>query len=202
MTETQQENILESKEVAVVKGQASKALAAAQALEIKTPEDMVAATDHLSKMKTVAKMIKERKEAITKPLMEALNSARDLFKPIESNLAEAEAIVKRKMLTYQAEVDRKAEQDRLKLAQRVEKGTMKPETAVAKMETIQNAPTTVQGKVGAVATRTIKKYRVVDESKLPREFLTPDMAKITEALKAGQEVPGAEVYEEKVIAAR
>ena len=37
---------------------------------------------------------------------------------------------------------------------------------------------------------------------LPREFLAPDMAKITEALKAGVEVPGAEVYEEKIISAR
>lgn len=191
---------VDTKEVSVVRGQATKALAAAQALEIKSPEDMSAATDHLAKMKTVAKMIKERKEAITKPLMEALNSARDLFKPIESNLAEAERIVKGKMVAYSDAQEKAAEEERLRLAKRVEKGTMKAETAVAKMESIQEAPTSVQGKAGAMAFRTIKKYRVVDESKIPREFLVPDMGKITEALKAGRQVPGAEVYEEKIVA--
>lgn len=192
----------EIKDVSVVKQQSTKALAAAQQLVIDSPETMAAATDHLSKMKTVGKMIKERKEAITKPLMESLNSTRDLFKPIEASLAEAEGIVKKKMLAYGAEQDRIAEAARAKIATKVETGKMKAETAVAKMEDIKGADTKVQGKVGQVSTRTIKKYRVVDESKLPREFLIPDMGKITEALKAGQDVPGAEVYEEKVINAR
>lgn len=194
--------IEETKEVTVVKQQATKALGAAQTLTITSDKDMEGATDLLSKMKTVAKMIKAQKETITKPLMEALENARGLFKPIETNLAEGEALVKRKMLDYQRIVDEKAEADRLKLAQRVEKGTMKPETAVAKMEAIQEAPKAVQGKVGAIATRIVKKYRVTDESKLQREYLIPNMPAITEALKAGKVVLGAEVYEEKVIAAR
>lgn len=195
-------DVIETKEVTVVKQQATKALGAAQALTITTPEERASATDLLSKMKTVAKMIKAQKETITKPMMEALDNARGLFKPIETNLAEGEALVKRKMLDWDAEVDRKADEARIKLAQRVEKGTMKPETAVAKMEAIQEAPKAVQGKVGATQTRTIKKYRVVDELRLGREYLMPNMAKITEALKAGYTVDGAEVYEEKVISAR
>lgn len=190
----------DTKEVATVKTQATKALAAAEALEITTPEQMTSATDLLSKMKTVAKMIKERKEAITKPLMEALTSARDLFKPIEANLEAAERVVKGKMLDYQREQDEKAEAERIKIAQKVEAGRMKPETAVAKMEKIEDAPASVQGKVGAMAFRTIKKYRVTDESKLARKYLMPDMAKITADLKAGAVVEGAEAYEEKVVA--
>ena len=195
-------NQIETKEVSVVKQQATKALTAAQELAIASQEDMVKATDILSKIKTVGKMIKERKEAITKPLMESLNSVRDLFRPIESNHVEAEKIIKTKMLAWQDAEDKRAEAERAKVAARVEKGTMKPETAVEKMEQIQDAPVTTKGKVGTVSTKIIKKYRVTDESKLPREFLTPDMGKITEALKAGQAVPGAEMYEEKVISAR
>lgn len=195
-------NQIETKEVSVVKQQATKALTAAQELAIASQEDMVKATDILSKIKTVGKMIKERKEAITRPLMESLNSVRDLFRPIESNHVEAEKIIKTKMLAWQDAEDKRAEAERAKVAARVEKGTMKPETAVEKMEQIQDAPVTTKGKVGTVSTKIIKKYRVTDESKLPREFLTPDMGKITEALKAGQAVPGAEMYEEKVISAR
>lgn len=198
----------DTKEVAVVKTQATKALTAAQELEIVSPEQMTSATDLLSKMKTVAKMIKERKEAITKPLNEALKSARGLFEPIESNLAEAERVVKGKMLDYQRGVDAENEKKRIALAKKVETGYMKPETAVAKMEKIEDAPTTVQGSVGAVAFRTVKKVRFAELATLSAADLTylaqagliewSSSARM-EALK-GMKVPGAEVYEEKVVA--
>lgn len=191
---------IETKEIAVVKQQATKALTAANDLVIASQEDMTAATDVLSKIKTVGKMIKERKEAITRPMMESLNSVRDLFKPIETNHADAERIIKGKMLNYQDAVEKKDREERERLAARVEKGTMKPETAVAKMEAMPEVQASTQGKVGAIAFRTVKKYRVVDEAKLSREYLMPNMAKINEALKAGKTVEGVEAYEEKVVA--
>lgn len=196
-------NEKENKEVSIVQQQSSKALAAAQAIEITSDETLAAATTELSKMKQVAKMIKDRKEAITRPLMESLNSARDLFKPIESNLADAERIVKRKMLDYQDAQEKARVEATAKLAARVEKGTMKAGTALKKMDELPSATTAIQGNAGGtIKTSIIKKYRIVDETLLPREFLVPSMPLITEALKAGKLVPGAEVYEEKVISAR
>lgn len=200
---------IDTKEVTVVKQQSSKALAAAQELAITSPEEMTVATDHLSKMKQVAKMIKERKEAITKPLMEALNSARDLFKPIEANLAEAERIVKGKMVAYQTKVEADAEAERLRLAKRVEKGTMKPETAVRKMEQIEEAPKTVQGKTGAMAFRNVKKVRFADVKSLSpvaqialceAGYLVWDESAARRDALAGKLTTGVEVYEEKVVA--
>lgn len=200
---------IDTKEVTVVKQQSNKALEAAQGLTISSPEEMTVATDHLSKMKTVAKMIKDRKEAITKPLSEALNSARDLFKPIEANLAEAERIVKSKMVTYQTKVEADAEAERLRLAKRVEKGTMKPETAVRKMEEIVEAPKSVQGKTGAMAFRNVKKVRFVDLATLKGPeiiqlalggYLSWNEPLARKEALAGKAIPGAEVYEEKVVA--
>lgn len=193
---------IENKEVSLVKQQATKALNAATELTIASQEDMVKATDLLSKIKTVGKMIKERKEQITKPLNEALSSARDLFRPIEDDTSSAEKVIKTKMLTWQNAEEARARKEEERIAARVEKGTMRADTAAEKMQNIVAAPTAVQGKVGAVKTMTIKKYRVTDETKLPREFLMPNMPAITEALKAGTVVPGAEMYEEKVISAR
>lgn len=210
-TKMNMNEMTETKEVAVVKQQATKALTAAQALEIKSDEDMKGATDMLSKMKSVAKMIKDRKEAITKPLNEALASARDLFKPIETNLAEAERVVKGKMLSYQDAVEKKAEDQRVKIAERVERGTMKPETAVAKMADIQAPQTHVEGNVGAVTTRKIKKVRFTELTKLQGaqivELATAGYLQWNETVArrdalAGKPVPGTEVYEEKVIGAR
>ena len=193
---------IENKEVSLVKQQATKALNAANELTIASQEDMVKATDILSKIKTVGKMIKERKEQITKPLNEALSSARDLFRPIEDDTSAAEKVIKTKMLTWQSAEDARAKKEEDRITARVEKGTMRADTAAEKLQNIAPAPTAVQGKVGAVKTMIIKKYRVTDETKLPREYLMPNMPAITEALKAGTVIPGAEMYEEKVISAR
>lgn len=192
----------EDQEVALVRQEASEAAQQAERVIIKDDLGLTNATDILSRIKSIAKAAKARKEEITKPLNEALSSARSLFKPIETSCEQAEGVIKGKILAYQNEQERKIEAAKVKVAERVERGTMLPETAVAKIETIGEASTAHQGNVGAIAQRVIKKYRVVDASLLPREYLAPDMAKITEALKAGVEVPGAEVYEEKIISAR
>lgn len=191
-----------TKEVAVVKQQATKALQAAEALTIKTEKDAEQATDILSKIKTVGKMIKERKEQITKPLSEALNSARDLFKPIEQNHAEAERIIKGKLLNWQEAERKRIEKETVKVVDKMESGKMTTEKAVAKIEDIGEVKTSVSGRVGQISTREVPKYRVTNEEIIPREFCSPDMAKIKKALDAGIQVPGAEKYYEKVISAR
>lgn len=188
-------------ELAVVRGQATKALSAANDLVIKTDQDMESATDILSKIKQVGKLIKARKEQITEPLMESLKSARDLFKPLEQNHEEAERIIKTKMLTYQREADAKNRAEEERIAARVEKGTMREDTAIAKIEAMPEVKRSIQGKVGKVTTRKVPKYRVIDESLIPREYLVPDMGKITEALKKGIAVPGATIIYEEVISA-
>ena len=196
------ENI-DSKEVAVVRQQATKALTAANEIAINKVDDLTKATDVLSKIKSVGKMIKQRKEKITRPLMESLSSVRDLFKPIEQSHAEAERIIKGKMLVFQENEERAQAEAKQKLVERVERGTMKAETAIDKIEDMQDVPTAAKGKVGSISTRTIKKVRIVDELKLPREYLSPNMPKINEdALKKSVEIPGVEVYSEKVIAAK
>lgn len=195
--------MLETKEVGVVKAQATRLVTAANALEIKDQLTLEEATDILSKVKTVGKEIKARKEEITKPLMESLNSVRDLFKPIEASHADAERIIKGKMIAYQNEREAERDAEVAKLAARVEKGTMKHETAIAKMETIGETQTTAQGKVGFISTRTIKKVRIIDETQIPRQYLVPNMVLINEAvLKGGVVIPGVEAYEEKIISAR
>lgn len=199
---TQTINQEATKEVALVKTQATKAVSAATELTIKTDDDYNAATDVLSKIKKVARMTKERKEAITKPISEALASARDLFKPIEASCAEAEAIIKRKMLDYQDEQQKVRDADAAKIQKRVEKGKMKEETGADKLAALPEVKTTAQGKVGVTSTRTITKYRVTDEMLIPREYLVPDMQLIIDAIKSGKTVPGAESYTEKVINAR
>lgn len=193
---------ISTKEIAPVKQKVGQALVAVREMTIKSPEDFEAGVELGNKIKLVYKAVTQRKEAITKPLNEALKSARELFKPLESDLDTAETELKKKMLDFKADERKKAEEAQAKIEARVEKGTLKPETAIRKTQEVQASVTdkTVATSTGAKATeKFVTEYVIVDETKIPREFLVPDMAKIKEAMKSGVAVAGVEARKKAVM---
>ncbi len=177
-------------------------------LMIDSPESMSQATDILSKIKTSAKEIEKRKKEITDPLNASLKSARALFKPLEDDLATAERTIKGKMLDYSNEVDAKAAKEAAKLEDRVERGTMRTDTAMRKMDDIETMGSSVQGAKGSVQFRIVRNVKIVDPTKIPLKYLTNE--KVMDALRAavrtdvlnGTKVDGVEIIEEKQIAAK
>ena len=153
---------------------ASGFVAEARALVITTQHDLSDAADLRTRIKDASKAFLAKKEDLVRPQMEALARLRALFKPAEEHFAEALRIISKEVLEYQArEAEKNAE----------------PEEK------------TVSGASGKMTTRTVTKVRVTDESKLPREYLIPDMVKIANAiLREGKKVRGAEKYEHKILA--
>lgn len=177
-------------------------------LMIDSQESLEKASDILSQIKTSAKDIKNRKEEITKPLNAALASARALFKPLEDDLATAERCIKDKMLDYTNEVDAKAAAEAAKLEARVEKGTMRTDTAMRKMDELETVGSQVKGAKGAVQFKTVRTIKIVDPTKIPLKYLS--QPKVLEAISAavrtdvmnGTKVDGVEIVEQKQVAAR
>lgn len=195
--------MIEQTELTEIKTQVSSVQEAANALKVENQEDMNRATDALHNVSKAEKYVVEKKEAITRPLMKSLSAIRDLFKPLETNLADAKKIIKGKMLAWQIEEDDRITKEKERIAKRVEKGTMRPDTAAGKMEAVGEAPVKSTGEVGKSSIRTVKKVRVMDETMIPREYLLVNMTAITEAvIKKGIDVPGTETYEEKMIVGR
>ncbi len=105
---------------------------------IVTADSIVGGEQLLRDIRSVELKIEERKTDITRPLMSALASARDLFKPLEIGLADAKKTVKEKILAYTVEQEEKARIESERIAKRVEKGTMKADTAAGKLATIES----------------------------------------------------------------
>lgn len=168
----------------------------ANALKVETPGQAERGSELLRSIKDFKKAMLDRKEEATRPLMKGLASVRDLFKPYESDLADAEKIVKAKLLAFQIEQEEAIEKQQAKITARVERGTMKADTAASKMAEVGEVK-----KVRGTQMRTLTKVRVMDQTMIPNEYLLPNMPMIVEAvLKQGIEVPGVEKYEEKVLA--
>lgn len=188
---------LETKELSVLKSQVSKAETAALALKIESQEDYEKGVDIGVKLKQVGKAVKQQKELITRPLNDALKAARDFFNPIESQFDSAELIVKNKLLAYKRKKDEEARIEEERLAARVEKGTMKIETAEKKIDAIERVENTTRGKVGELQVRKLKKVRITDEALIPRSYLVPDLVLIRKDALAGVVIAGTEVYEDE-----
>lgn len=185
---------IREKEVVEYRSQVGFLVDTAKALKVESKEDYEKATELLAQVREVEVALQERKEKITRPLMAGLAEARELFKPLEASHAEAKKTIKEKMLDYSIKEDERIAKEKEKVEARVEKGTMRVDTAVKKLENIGEAPKT------NLVTRT--KVRITDESLIPREFLVPDMVKINDAvLKNKLTIPGVETYEEKSIVA-
>lgn len=194
---------IKEQQLVEIKQQVSVVQRSANALVVEDKKSMSLATDLLHNVSQAEKYVIQQKEEVTKPLMAALAKVRDLFRPMESNLADAKKTIKAKMLAYQIEEDARIEKEQARIAARVAKGTLKAETAANKLENLGETGKGSQGEVGKSSIRTVRKVRIVDETAIPREYLVPDMALITEAIiRKGLTVSGVETYEEKSIVSR
>jgi seryl-tRNA synthetase len=190
----------EEKELSVIKTQADKSLSECISLIIKTTEDYAMADELRGKIKQVSKLIKEKKEEITKPINDSLKHIRDLFKPIETKNEQAIEFLDSKMISFRREEDARIKAEEIKIANKVETGYIKNETAVAKTMALGDVKTNL--KVAGVKTtiRRLPRCRIKSELLIPREYLVVDEKLVLDALKAGKLVAGAELYYEEIIA--
>jgi hypothetical protein len=195
--------VLPPQEAEEYKGRVLEAQEAAERFAIVSMEDMESGADLLHMVKEVKKSVTDKKESITRPLMDTLSAVRDMFRPLEEGYALAEKTIKGKMVSFQESEEARVAAEKAKIEKRVEKGTMRADTAAAKFEDIQEVQKSVSGTFGKIQTRTVVKIKIVDESLIPREYMTPNLTALTEAiLRKGLEVAGVQKVEEKQIAAR
>lgn len=183
-------------------------------------------TELLRAIKTRLKELAEKRLSMTRPLDESKRSIMSLFAPYIEKMEAVEKRIKNAMITYESTVveSRRREQeiaDRIakerelaKKQELIEKANtalqsdrpILAETYARKVSEVHVAPINVAASYRpGVGMRSVWKFRIVDASKLPREYLTPDETKIggvVRALKGDCQIEGVEVYEDKVVSGR
>lgn len=188
------------KEETLVRRQVQHVEKSAEALAIRTTEDLPQAADLLSKIKTAQKILKERKEEITKPLNASLAAVRNLFRPLETACEKAEAVVKQKMVEVHRQAQIAADAAREKVMKQAPR--LKAETISRKLEAIEEAPEAIRADTGGQSRfKSISEVVIVDETKVPRKYLSLNMVLIRRDALAGVEIPGVSVEEKTVVAA-
>lgn len=194
-----EKTIFPSKEVALIKKQASRAVSFAQELQIKTKDDLEKAVGLLAKIKTVGRILKATKEKFTKPANEIMKSARDLFLPFEQQCIQAESIVKEKMIGFNETEELKAKKKKLEIQKKVVNGEISPEEAAEEMEKII-PDKTIKIDDSRIQYKVIKEVIIDDLNKIPREYLVPDMVRIRKEVLEGKQIAGVKIVEKKIVA--
>lgn len=177
----------------------TKAISTAEAKDITSPEDMKEAVKILSQLNQTADRLKADKEKLTNPLKELMDEIKGRYSPFEGKLKEAIASWRGKMVTYQTEEKKRADEEAAKIASRVGegKGKLKPETARKQLKEIDKPENRVSTDVGLVRFKTTPKFEVEDVTKLPKEFILPNEVAIRKAMLNGQKLEGIRYYTEE-----
>lgn len=195
---------IDTKEITPIKAQSTKAYKYANNLEIVNEKEEKKAIEELSAINKIGDNIAEKKEAILGPLLASTKEIRELFKPTEENVKNAIAIIKQKLIAYRTKVEASHKKEEQKIISKVNSGNIKIETAVKKMDQLGTLAVGVKTESGSISYKTVRKARIVDVNKVPKEYFILDEAKAKKAALLigglGELIPGVEVYEEKEIA--
>jgi hypothetical protein len=173
-------------------------------------------------IKDLRKEIDATFDPIIKKAHEAHKEAVAQKKKVDAPLVEAEGIIKPRIAAWNAEqerlrreeearlreIARKEEEERQLLAaiDAEQSGDME-ESAAIMAEPVYVAPVVIPKtvpKVAGIAMKQVWKFRIVNASIVPREYMTIDEQKIgavVRALKDQTRIPGIEAYPEDTVAA-
>jgi len=177
----------------------SEAVQNAKVLKITTAEECNLANQYIIHIKDLRKQIEAKRVEITKPLNDGLRKINAFFKTALQPLDEADRILADKILAF-----KKAEEERIAKQQKeLEKQVKKEEKKLSK-ELGQRIvlPTPQVQSTLEVSTRKVRRWRVLDENKIPDEYWVLDTEKINKAVNAGLVIPGLEIYETEVLIRR
>lgn len=185
-----------------------------------TNDDEYAKGGDMIKIITTQKnKLEDARKVLVGPLNEHVKFINNEFKKQTSQLDDAVKSARQKMSAYAVEQEKKRmaeererkareEQAALELAAKAEQMGMK-DTAEEVLNKAVEAPTadtrqkTVRGNYGSTTfVKKVKKWKVVEANKVPREYLQLNEQKITQAMRDDVPVPGIEYYEDTQVGVR
>lgn len=209
-----------------IKTSATALVAEALNLKIFTRSDLSYATDLVKTIKDRARAAEDERTRIVGPFNQGVKHINGRFKVITQPLEDAEVALKAKMLAFQRDEQRKAEEERQRLqreqtqreneerernrekdVERVAIATEGEEQDRATPPPIEVAPVEIAskfkpvtyGQTGAASTvRKVWASEIVDITLIPKEFIVADQVKINQAVRAGiREIPGVRIFQKE-----
>ena len=166
------------------------------AYPVSNDAELAGVSDKIKDIKTLCKAITAQKEKFTLPAKEIIANANEKFDPYIKACKNAEEVLKLRAVKYHNEQEAKRIADEKKLADKVDSGYMKSETAVKKMEAMPEVQKTVTTQSSGLRFTKRKVAVIFDLSLIPKEYWVVDEVKVRKEALAGVMIPGVKVEEQ------
>ena len=210
-------------DVQVLVAQAEGDVALARHFTIASSDNYAQAGEILKTVKGRYQEIETKRKEMTSPLDEAKRRIMDFFRQPLEQLSNAERQIKSAMLAFMQEQERirREQEERLQALARVERERLDKLTSEKVSQALEEGNFEKAGEildtVAEVAVPTVQlekpkaqgikmvtrwKYRIVDESLIPREYLMPNeklLASMAIAAKGATKIAGVEFYSESTV---
>lgn len=170
----------------------------AESITTLTVETLPEAVELLSSLNRIKDEITAEKEKVTRPLLDALAEERAKWKPKEIRLESVIVRIRAALTVYQTELVAKQRAEQEAIAKKLENNKIKPETAIKRMQKVEEVQNTVESNTGKITFKTVTTFTVADWSKVPTGFLLLNETLVREKLKLGIKVPGLDYKDEQV----
>lgn len=175
---------MENKDLIIVREQIAGMKEMIDSTVVTNGKELEEISDKIKKVKFLLKIVKDKKEKYVEPAKQIISEARETYDPMIKECENAEEVLKQKAKVYMLDVEKKEKEAQDKIAARVEKGTLKPETAMRKLEAMPEAPKTVRSDTGSalrMSKRKVAKILNLDnQQKMLAETLIHGLEKIAE----------------------
>jgi len=193
--------------VEVIKKDVSVFVQQGEAITVTSDEDMATATDYLGLLKDRWKRIEEIRTGFTKPLNDHIGKLNTMFKSQQSPLKEVEIKVKALMGAFYTQKAKEVELARLEAEKVQKKAELEAEkkgvVVTPAPDMTEPVKTSVKTTQATSSMKKVWKFEVVDENKVPKEYLMVDEKKIREAVGLGmREIEGIKIFEKTEVAIR
>lgn len=189
---------------------------------VNNDEDYAKASDYLKEIKTFIKSLEAKKKELVKPFKDSIKNLEAEFKlPIskaETIKLEVESCINSYLVEKEKEERKKAEEKRALELQMLELDREFMEQVPASNEfalnaidkqisTLENKEVEVKigikGNHSSLVVRKVLDYEIIDESLVPRFYLSVDDRKVKQALKDGvTEIPGIRIFQRNIQVSR
>ena len=161
-----------------------------QALEValEDDDDYLFVAEHLKSVKRYIKRVEEMKHAFVDPWRRTLRQIEERFKKSSDAAKSVESAIKEGMGAY------------VLLCQEHRQELMEEAVKNKDNDALAGALAYTQPLVDGISIRDNVQIEILDEKKIPREYLKPDEKKIKAVAKTGKDVPGVVVINKPLIA--
>ena len=182
--------------------EAKKLLDYANARVIVSLDDAKLAADDLSMIAKLKKAMESKRKDYLQPFQDHVKEVNEIYKVLMQPIETADMVTRSKVLSFQREqAELKAKQEeinRLRMEAATKEAELNNGEIIESVNIIDvvTIPTHVYADNSTLGTSKVWKFEVEDLTKIPLEYLMPDMVKIGKVVRAGVKIPGVKSWQE------